>query len=170
MAVTAACTFFIVNFCAETVNADSLSFASLDAFHAADTTRRAFLTGDCAFIVILAENSRLDFIKRHHFDKTVGTGFYTHLTSFANVGVDSGDAVADADCFVGADCGTVAETETTVNAFLGAAENLGSHTATLNALIFKLCCGVDVVTLTENNCCGGLDVTCGKTGDFADCL
>lgn len=56
MAVSAAGAFFKIDLCAEAVNDDSFIFAGFDALHAADASGGAFLAGNCAFIVVFAEN------------------------------------------------------------------------------------------------------------------
>ena len=83
MTLAAACAFIVVNLCAETVNCYRTRFTFLDTLHAADTTRRTFLTGNCALVVVFAKHSRLDFFKRHHFDKSLRASLYAHFASLA---------------------------------------------------------------------------------------
>lgn len=139
VAFAAACAFIIVNLCAEAVNCYSACFAFFYALHAADAACRAFLAGECAFIMVFAKNSRFDFFKGHHFDESLRAGLYAHFASFAENRVDSCDAVAHADCVILTNFNAVTETDAAVDAVFGSAKNLRSHSAALYALIFELC-------------------------------
>ena len=162
MAFAAADALFIIDLCTEAVNRYRSLFARLDALHTAYATRLTFLAGYRALIVVFAEHGCLCFLKRHHFDKPLGTGFNALAAGAALKGINSRNAVANAYRAVFTRLNAVAEADTAVNTFLRSAENLRCHFTAFNTLIFKLDFCVYVMTLAENDCRRRLNLACGK--------
>ena len=98
VAFAAARAFCVINLCTEAVNRYCPRFADLNALHAADTARLAFLAGNCALVMVLAKHRRPCFFKRHKLNKTLGAGSDAFFARLAFKRIDSRNAVANADC------------------------------------------------------------------------
>ena len=102
MAFSAADALVIVNLCAEVFNRDRARFARLDALHAADAAGLALLARLGALVVVFAKHGGLDGVKREQIYKLSRAGFDALFAGAAPARVDSCNAVADENCFIGA--------------------------------------------------------------------
>lgn len=169
-AFSAAGAFFGIDLGTEIVYRNRTVFAGLNALHAADTARFAFLASEGTLVMILAKHGGVGLFEREHFNKSLGAGFNALTASTAGKGIYFRHAVAKLNCVIFAYSHAVSVTEAAVNAFFRAAENLHCHTAAFNSAVFELGFGISVMTAAKDDSRHGFYFSCGKTGDFSDSL
>ena len=133
---TAAYALVIVYCRVVVLDCDGLRRTSLDALHTTDTTDCALLTGQITLVLVHAEVESFLLIERNKVNDALRAGLDADLAGFAGKRIYNSDAVNKVEGSVRAGLDAVAETETTVVASFGSAEELSrSLTAHVSAIV-----------------------------------